>query len=222
MNRKDFISQLYRELSCISRDEQNKAINYYEEMFDDALENGRSEIDVINEIGTPKQVAENVVKELNADKTNDTAFSNTGKAVNNQGVQYNSYNYTYNGNVPKKTGGMGGKAALVAVLSVILFPLILGLGITIIVLVATFGGLFVGFTIGGAAMVAVSIVIGIGMGSWLYFLAMLGAGLLLFGLGILFFFVVYYSIKLCVHSFRGLGHLFEIMFNRSKKHEKAV
>lgn len=224
MNRKEFISQLYRELSGISRDEQNKAINYYEELFDDALENGRSELDVINEVGTPKQVAENVVRELNAEKAGDSIHNNAGsKAVNNQGVQYNSYNYNYNVKPAKKTGnGAGAKAALIVILSIILFPVLLGLAITIITLVAVFGGLFVGFTIGGAAMVAGSIVAGIFVGSWLYFLAIFGAGVLLFGLGVLFFFVVYYVIKLCALTFRSLARLFDIMFGRSKNNEKAV
>lgn len=223
MNRKEFISQLYRELSGITRDEQNKAINYYEELFDDALENGRSEQDVINEVGLPKQVAENVIRELNAEKPGDPTYNAGSKTVNNQGVQYNSYNYNYTAKPAKNPGnGTGAKVAVIVVLSIVLFPVLLGLAITLITLVAVFGGLFIGFTIGGAAMVAGSIVAGIAVGSLIYFLAILGSGILLFGLGVLFFFVVYYVIKLCSLSFKGLSRLFDKMFYGSKKNEKAV
>lgn len=61
MTRKDYMIELRKELKKLPHDEFDRAIEYYEEFFDDAGES--NEIQVIEEIGSPKDVAKQVIQD---------------------------------------------------------------------------------------------------------------------------------------------------------------
>ncbi len=56
MTKKEFLSELEKELNDLSKDEKISALKYYEDYFEDAGE--ENEKDVIKELESPKKVAE--------------------------------------------------------------------------------------------------------------------------------------------------------------------
>ena len=64
MNRTEFLSQLENLLRNISPEERAEALQYYNDYFDDA--GAENEQEVLEALGDPKKVAENIQKDLNA------------------------------------------------------------------------------------------------------------------------------------------------------------
>lgn len=64
MNKKEFLSRLSKALSALSRQDRDKTLDFYREMIDDRLEEGLSEEAAIAMIGTPRDVAAQVLSEL--------------------------------------------------------------------------------------------------------------------------------------------------------------
>ena len=58
MNRAEFMEELEQLLRCISEEEKNEALEYYESYFDDA--GVEKEAEVIEELKSPKKVAESI------------------------------------------------------------------------------------------------------------------------------------------------------------------
>ena len=69
MNRVDFMKQLESLLQNISPAEREEALQYYNEYFNDAGE--ENEQDVIEALGNPAKVAENIKRDLENKKNND-------------------------------------------------------------------------------------------------------------------------------------------------------
>lgn len=63
MTKSIFIENLRVLLKSINEDERNKFISYYEEIFDDYMENGFTEEEVINKIGSPESIANSILEE---------------------------------------------------------------------------------------------------------------------------------------------------------------
>lgn len=63
MTKSTFIENLRVLLKSINEDERNKFISYYEEIFDDYMENGFTEEEVINKIGSPESIANSILEE---------------------------------------------------------------------------------------------------------------------------------------------------------------
>lgn len=62
MNRKEYIAELVQKLASMPEDERMSAISYYQEYFDEAgVEN---EQEVINHLGTPSQVARQILADF--------------------------------------------------------------------------------------------------------------------------------------------------------------
>ena len=63
MNKQEFLAALARELEPLPREERYKTLNYYDELIDDRLEDGQDEGAVIQSLGDPKAVAEELLGE---------------------------------------------------------------------------------------------------------------------------------------------------------------
>ena len=61
MNKQEFLAALARELEPLPREERYKTLNYYDELIDDRLEDGQDEGVVIQSLGDPKAVAEELL-----------------------------------------------------------------------------------------------------------------------------------------------------------------
>lgn len=80
MIKSDFISLLRQSLACLDREELEKFITYYEELIADYKEDGLTEAEILNKIGSPQYIASNILKEHNISNTKESSSSN--KTVN--------------------------------------------------------------------------------------------------------------------------------------------
>lgn len=63
MNKQEFLSTLSSWLFGIGEEDVNRSLDYYSEMIDDRMEDGLSEEDAVAAIGTPEEVAEQILIE---------------------------------------------------------------------------------------------------------------------------------------------------------------
>ena len=63
MNKQEFLAALARELEPLPREERERTLTYYGELIDDRLEDGQEEEAVIQSLGAPKAVAEELLGE---------------------------------------------------------------------------------------------------------------------------------------------------------------
>lgn len=64
MNKQEFLEELREELTGLPRDEIEERLDFYSEMIEDRMEEGLSEEEAVLEIGTPAEVAEQIVAEI--------------------------------------------------------------------------------------------------------------------------------------------------------------
>lgn len=62
MNKKTFLNTLKKHLKKLTSSEIKKHINYYDELLSDMMENGLSEAEAVAKIGTPKQIAQELLE----------------------------------------------------------------------------------------------------------------------------------------------------------------
>ena len=63
MNSKKWLKRLKRNLSGLSSDEKSRIIEFYKEMIDDRIEEGMTEADALESLGAPEDVAQKIVSE---------------------------------------------------------------------------------------------------------------------------------------------------------------
>lgn len=77
MNKKEFILELEKKLKKLPQDERETALTYYKEYFTEAGEDKEGE--VIKEIGTPSEVASQIMVDFVIKETNETRNQNNVK-----------------------------------------------------------------------------------------------------------------------------------------------
>lgn len=191
MNRKEFMKQLEALLQNISFAEREEALQYYNDYFDDA--GPENEQSVIEALGNPARVAENIKRDLSGSSYGDGVYqrvSPTDKAVIPYGQ---SAAYENSSSQEKKLSD--GMIALIAVLCVIGSPAIFGIvsGVFGILLgiVAAWFSLILAFGIVAVVLFVVFLVLlllGIMsiLSEPLAGVGLMGAGMLCGGLGMLF------------------------------------
>ena len=192
MNRIDFMKQLESLLQNISPTERDEALQYYNDYFDDA--GPENEKEVIEALGNPARVAENIKRDLQENsvtraKASDRALVEYGKTVNVQSQ------YQPEKPVEKKSEMPTWAIVLLAVLLVFASPAILGVGtgafgVIVGILVSWFAIIF-GFGVTALALfVATFILVIVGImcipADALVGVGLIGCGLLCGGIGILF------------------------------------
>lgn len=202
MSRNDFMKQLEKLLQNISPAEREEALQYYNDYFDDAgMENEQS---VIEALGNPARVAENIKRDLYGNGYGDSAYQKTtpiDKSVipyeqerENGGRGENGAQATAGGG--SRSGKLSsGMIALIVVLCVMASPVLLGvssglLGIVFGIAAAWFGMIF-GFGAAALSLIAaffILLLVGI---SCLFVepfvgIAVVGIGMICGGVGILF------------------------------------
>ena len=194
MNRNDFMKQLESLLQNISPTEREEALQYYNDYFDDA--GAENEKEVIEALGNPARVAENIKRDLMGNgenvrpKASDRAIVEYGKAPSG-----NAQNQQVFTEPPKKSEMPTWAIVLLVILAVLASPALLGVGAggagVLIGLIAAWFGIIFGFGVTALALFVVMIfliVVGImcipidplvGLG-------MMGCGLVCGSIGILF------------------------------------
>ncbi len=190
MNRVEFMKQLERLLGDIPENDRLDAIAYYNDYFDEAgVEN---EAQVIRELGSPGKVAAIIKADLNANRDENTTYTEHDEEASNMPTRRESGYHA-----PKQKKGL--PWPLIIVLLVFASPLLIG----------TFGGLF------GALLGVAGALVGIAIAFVACALALLIAGIVCFVVGIVRVFIspVEGLITVGLGSLMlALGILFAVLF----------
>ena len=192
MNRIEFMKQLESLLQNVSQTEREEALQYYNDYFDDA--GPENEKEVIEALGNPARVAENIKRDLMGNgevkaKASDRALVEYGKAQNT--TQSKSQEENKSG----KTGLPTWAIVLLVILLVFASPALLGAGVGVLgvlvgVLVSWFCIIF-GFGVAAIVLFIVMFAL-IVLGIVCIFIdplvgvSLVGGGLLCGGIGLLF------------------------------------
>ena len=63
MGKQEFLEALRRELSGLPASEADRSASFIEEMIDDRIEDGASEVEAVAALGDPSEVARSIVAE---------------------------------------------------------------------------------------------------------------------------------------------------------------
>lgn len=213
MNRIDFMKQLESLLQNISPAEREEALQYYNEYFNDA--GAENEQAVIEALGNPAKVAENIKRDINGAGYGDTGYQ---KPQNRAVVQYQQPGTQYTKQEQLKEGMPTWAIVLLIIGGIIISPAALGvagglLGTLAGVIVGWFGLIF-GFGIAALVLFLVLLVLvvtGIAC-MWtdpLVGVALLGGGLVCGALSILFLMLTVAMAGIATPAiFKGLCKLF--------------
>lgn len=190
MNKEQYIKELDSLLRNIPAAEREEALSYYAEYFDDAgVEN---EQQVIEELGQPAKVAANIKEGLKGT----IGYQNMGTNYQNSGFQHIETQNVYTGVPEQKSNELPTWAIVLIVIGCIIFsPVIIGAAGTalgavlsvitgIIGLIIGLGASGIGLLIAAIALVAAGISLIMTSGFAAAFL--IGLGLLLAAIGLLF------------------------------------
>ncbi|MBO5372253.1 MAG: DUF1700 domain-containing protein [Lachnospiraceae bacterium] len=176
MNRKEFLRQLEELLYDVQESERREAMEYYENYFDDA--GPENEAKIIEELGSPRKVADSIKKDLFGENYNAYHEQSTQKQQS-----YENHQAFENQQKENKTQ----RNILIAVIVVLTFPIWIGLvGGLFGIIVGLIGGLF-GIVIGVMACVLAAIVVGFvmaGIGLVKTFTGFPATGLIVIALGL--------------------------------------
>lgn len=219
MNKIEFMRQLDILLVGLPIQEREEALQYYEDYFADAGE--ENEQSVIEALGTPKKVAENIKRDLSQSRgfeEYEPQKVEPGKEV----VEYHPEIEAVKESVKaeKSSGLSGGMIALIIVLCILASPVLIGILGAVIGIGAAWIGLIVAFGAVAISLVVVSIVlvvigiVGI-MQNPLAGIGVIGTGLLLAAVGILF-------LMLCVLLAWGIPALISAIVGLFRGKKKAA
>jgi len=234
MDRNEFMKQLESLLQSISSSEREEALQYYNEYFNDAGQ--ENEQDVIEALGSPVKVAENIKRDFYGSGYDEATYQKTSSERNavveyqtdTQEEKYSSESYdTYSIQKRKEQKGMStGMIVLIVILCILASPLILSLlsgvlGI-LIGIIATWFSLIIGFGAVALSLFAVLVVLFV-VGIMCMFtdplvgVVLLGIGMLVGGFGILFLMLTVAMAGIATPAIcRGIAALFRKIFRKKK------
>lgn len=221
MNRVDFMKQLESLLQNISPAEREEALQYYNEYFNDAGE--ENEQDVIEALGNPAKVAENIKRDLSGSGYGESTYQKTSasdKAI----VEYRQ---TSTEDTSKGNKLSTGVIVLIVVLCVLASPLALGLGSgilgTLIGIIASWFGMILAFG-AVAVLLLVTMLVLLILGIMCAFQAplvgvvVLGIGLVCGGIGLLFLMLTVAMAGIATPAIcRGIAKLFRKLFGKKEE-----
>ena len=229
MRREEFLRELERLLSDVSKEEREEAMAFYHSYFEDAgVEN---EARILEELGSPEAVAETIKRDLgmvtttgNNTQENGTYGSNyaegTGYTYTGNQSQNSAYTMYNEGDSKKSDEGHTRKIVLFILLAIFTFPLWIGV---VAGLFGTVFGLSVALAAFTFAMFAVGVaLIGVGIPMALGISAMAGVAFVGGGFIVLAFALV--MLNTCVWIFgkvfpwiiKGIGQLFRKLFGKKE------
>ncbi len=68
MNKKQFLDEIKQKLRGLEESDVKKSIDYYDEMIDDYVENGKSEEEAVSSLGSVDDIATSILKEISLPK----------------------------------------------------------------------------------------------------------------------------------------------------------
>lgn len=208
MTKQEFITKLKEMLSDLPEKEINDRIDFYSEMIDDRIEDGLTEEQAINDIGTVEDVAKQIIDEIPLFKI----IKHKLKFKNKPKTQTST-------NKRKRTWW---EITLLAVGSPIWFSLIISFFAVIISLYVSLWAVVISFyavdlslLLSGLSAIAGIICIftdGLSVG-----LLLIACGIMCIGLSILFFYVCKYVSKFSIFITKKLARLIKNSFIRKEQ-----
>lgn len=190
MNRTEFMKKLRTLLSDVEENEREEALEFYEHYFEDAGEENEQE--VIASLGSPKKVAQTIKEGLKDVDGVQGEFTENGYRGYGETIKEEVGYLEREGKKEKKSGN--GKLILLLILAIfalpVLGPIIMGIvSVLFGILAAAVASVFAVAVVGIALLVAGASVFAVAIGK-LFFVPiagviLLGASLLLIGIGIL-------------------------------------
>ncbi len=242
MSRKQFMEELEHLLSDIPIEERAEALQYYNDYFADAGEDQEDKI--IKELGSPTRIAGIIKADLNSNGVDpesrgyftekgyeDTVYQDEKYEIMKKTVHENEKKTDSAGAMNSSTEAFGkqnlsgGKLLLIIILAIFAIPVVIPLMFSVLGTMLGLGAALVGITIGFG--IAGVVLIAIGIGLFLLGLMQLsiptsilllcGAGLLVFGIGVMFMIVSVLVAKILIPALvRGLVYICRLPFkNRS-------
>ncbi len=234
MSRDEFMNQLQCLLSDLPADEREEALRYYQDYFDDAGVSEESRI--IEELGTPEKVAKLIKGNLynkyagEAGEYTERGYYNPYDSDDKNPNKVSRMNGTMNDSVnlqDKPIDKDRTKTLLIVALVVLSSPLwISAIGAVFGITIGIFGALFgitVGFGAGSLGLLIGAItLIAVGIGQLFVSaptgIVMIGAGFILFALGLIFLFLVIVVIgKLIPAIARAITSLFNKFYHKNRR-----
>ena len=198
MNRVDFMKQLESLLQNISPSEREEALQYYNEYFNDA--GPENEQAVIEALGNPAKVAENIKRDINGSGYGDSGYQRAQNSMPAWAIVLIVIGCIFIS--PVAFGLACGALGTLAGIIVTWFALIFGFGVTAIMLFV----LLVVMLVTGVMCMWTDPLVGV---------ALLGAGFVCGGLGILFLMLTVAMAGIVTPAaVRGLNKLFQGLCKR--------
>lgn len=230
MNRAEFMRQLESLLQNVSPTERNEALQYYNDYFDDAgTENEQS---VIEALGNPARVAENIRKELLESGYGENFVQRRAQASDRELIEYDRAASQQSFQEPVKYADKpepsgekklaAWEIALIVILIVLGSPVCAGLIGALIGVLASYFAVILSFGVCTVALFIVMIsLIMVGFMAVtvdpLSGIALMGGGLLCGALGILFLMLTVALAGIVTPAiFRGISFLFRKLFQKIK------
>lgn len=227
MNKEEFLRELARLLQNIPESERREALQYYEDYFNDAgLENEQK---VLEELGTPRKVADNIKDGLlaNMDCRENTASSSTGCETIYQNTA--GYQSTAGGQnatayqtppVQEKEDMPAWAIVLIVIGSIFCFPIIIALAAVLFTVMSVMFALVIAFGASCVATLVAGFVVTI-MGlvhiivSPYSGMIVAGVGLICFAVGILFMMITVFLCGCAIPAMcRGIAWICRKLFKR--------
>lgn len=203
MNRIQYMTELASLLQDIPDTERKDAMQYYNDYFDDAGE--ENEQQVIEELGSPAKVAENIKADYNGRSDEYGEYRETGYTD----TRFENKDVPAGNQAPPRTSRLLKVILIIAIIMVavpVVIPVTLGIVAVVLGLVAALFLVFVALVIASiAVLISGIVVVGIGTASIVpelaVGLALIGSGLVL---GVLGAVATVASVKLCIVVFPGI------------------
>lgn len=217
MNRIQYMTELASLLQDIPEAERKDAMQYYNDYFDDAGE--ENEQQVIEELGSPAKVAENIKADFNGRSEEYSEYRETGYTD----TRFENKDVPAGNQTPPRTSRLLKVILIIAIIVVAVptvIPITFGIVGTVLALIAALFCLFIALVVASIAVLISGIVIvGIGIAAIIpelaVGLALIGSGLVI---GVLGAIATVGSVKLCIVVFpgicRGIVWLCRLPFHR--------
>ncbi len=191
MKKYDFLEKLEELLSGLPRCDIDSSVEYYGEMIDDKIEEGLSEEEAVDAIGTPEKIAEDILRETPPSKTVSKPVS---PKTRRSGM-----------NITLLILGFPLWLPLLIAAFAVVFSIVIALWSVVVSLWAT----FVALIVSSVACLIVSI-IGLFTGQLVHGLALLATALIVGGISLF----VYMG---CIALTRGMWWLTKVIFRAIKR-----
>src|ERR1700734_1931146 len=71
MNKQEFLHELDKALASLSKEERQDILRDMEEYFHEGMSRGQSEEDIVNKLGSPKEIADTIIAETKVKRLNE-------------------------------------------------------------------------------------------------------------------------------------------------------